>query len=254
MPSSRSQTPRKMDGARAAPSWLTDTTYAHRGLHAPDMPENSCAAAEAAIARGLGIECDVQRSLDEHPMVFHDWSLERLTGRVEATEALDADNLEKLRMLGTDQHPIRLARFLDLVAGRVPLLIEIKSKPGYDVERTCLYVARLLADYSGPAAIMSFDPRAPEWFAANAPQFCRGLVGTDSLPNGFEYVWHDPNIIERARPGFLALDRRDLACPEAAAWRASGGALLTWTIRTKTEAQTASSLADALIAEGDALT
>ena len=116
--------------ARPAPAWLTQWEYAHRGLHGAGVPENSLAAAEGAIARGMGIECDIQRSRDDHPMVFHDWELDRLTGRPEATEELDADNLETLRLLGTDQHPVRLARFLEVIAGRVPVLIEIKSKPG----------------------------------------------------------------------------------------------------------------------------
>lgn len=121
--------------ARPAPDWLTAWEFAHRGLHGPGasgfVPENSLAAAAAAIDRGMGIECDIQRSRDDHPMVFHDWELGRLTGRPEATEQLDADNLETLSLLGTDQHPVRLARFLGVIAGRVPLLIEIKSQPDY---------------------------------------------------------------------------------------------------------------------------
>ncbi|MEL6485965.1 MAG: glycerophosphodiester phosphodiesterase family protein [Pseudomonadota bacterium] len=240
-------------GDRRAPQWLTSTPYAHRGLHGPGVPENSLAAAEAAIARGLGIECDIQRSLDDHPMVFHDWSLERLTGRLEETEALGADNLEALRLLGTDQHPIRLAKFLDVVDARAPILIEIKSQPSYDVELSCLHVSRILAGYSGHHAIMSFDPRVAEWFAANAPQVSRGLVGTDSYPNGFEGMWRQSQFLQQADPDFLAIDHRDLGRPSAAEWRAGGRPLLTWTIRTREEAEQARPLADALIAEGEAL-
>jgi glycerophosphoryl diester phosphodiesterase len=242
-----------MQGERRAPDWLTATTYAHRGLHGPGVPENSLAAARAAMARGLGVECDIQRSLDDYPMVFHDWDLERLTGRGGLTEALVADELERLPLLGTDQAPVRLATLLAEIGGRVPLLIEIKSQPDYDVERTCVTVARLLERYRGPAAAMSFDPRVPEWFAEQAPGICRGLVGTDSLPNGYERVWRDPQAIERASPDFLALDRRDLGCAQASAWRQQGGRLLTWTIRTSTEAAEARAHADALIAEGEAL-
>jgi glycerophosphoryl diester phosphodiesterase len=236
------------------PGWLTQTAYAHRGLHGPGLPENSLGAAAAAIARGLGIECDIQRSRDDHPIVFHDWELARLVARDGRTEDLLADELEELPLLGTAHTPVRLSRFLAAVSGRVPILVEIKSQPGYDVERTCSAVAHSLAGYAGPVAIMSFDPRAPEWFSAHAPDICRGLVGTDSYSNGFENVWRDPDMIERAQPGFLAIDRRDLARPEAAAWRAAGGALLCWTIRTAGQAQRARRLADALIAEGDALT
>ncbi len=238
---------------RRAPDWLTQWEYAHRGLHGPGVPENSLAAAERAIAAGLGIECDIQRSRDDHPIVFHDWELERLTGRSEATEALDADSLETLPLLGTDQHPVRLAKFLDAVAGRVPLLIEIKSQPGYDVEWTCLYVARLLIDYRGEAAVMSFDPRVAAWFAAEAPDVIRGLVGTDSYENGFEGVWRDPAALAEAQPDFLAVDVRDLLRPEAGAWRAEGRALLTWTVRSPETRARGLAHADALIAEGAGL-
>lgn len=239
--------------ARPAPAWLTQWEYAHRGLHGAGVPENSLAAAEGAIARGMGIECDIQRSRDDHPMVFHDWELERLTGRPEATEELDADNLETLRLLGTDQHPVRLARFLEVIAGRVPVLIEIKSKPGYDVDWTCLYVARLLEGYAGDVAVMSFDPRAGQWFAKHAPPITRGLVGTDSLQNGFEGVWREPDNLALAQPDFLAIDVRDLARSEAAAWRTAQGPLLTWTVRSPETRAIGLAHADALIAEGAGL-
>ena len=76
--------------ARRAPEWLTAWEYAHRGLHGDGVPENSLAAAEGAIAAGLGIECDIQMSADNVPMVFHDWALERLD-RSETFARLDAN-------------------------------------------------------------------------------------------------------------------------------------------------------------------
>ncbi|MEM7781624.1 MAG: glycerophosphodiester phosphodiesterase family protein, partial [Pseudomonadota bacterium] len=166
---------------RTPPDWLTRTTYAHRGLHAPGVPENSLAAALAAIERGFGIECDIQRSRDDHPMVFHDWELDRLTNGTGETEDYLADELEGLSLVGTSETPSRLQRFLEALEGRVPLLIEIKSQPDYDVEGTALSVAQLLERYNGPAAVMSFDPRVPQWLAKSFPEICRGLVGTDSL-------------------------------------------------------------------------
>jgi len=239
--------------ARPAPGWLTQWEFAHRGLHGPGTPENSLAAAEGAIARGMGIECDIQRSRDDHPIVFHDWDLARLTGEAGVAAERTADELEALHLLGTDQHPVRLARFLDAVAGRVPLLIEIKSLPGYDVEWTCASVAWLLDSYKGDVAVMSFDPCVPIWFAAQAPALCRGLVGTDSYENGFEGVWRSPDALAAAAPDFLAIDVRDLGRPEAAAWRAGGHPLLTWTVRSPETRATGLALADALIAEGDGL-
>jgi len=239
--------------ARPAPDWLTQWEYAHRGLHGEGVPENSLAAAEGAIARGMGIECDIQRSRDDHPIVFHDWDLARLTGETGVAGERSADAMEALQLLGTDQHPVRLARFLDAVAGRVPLLIEIKSLPGYDVEWTCTSVAWLLDSYRGDVAVMSFDPRVPIWFAAEAPTICRGLVGTASFENGFEGVWRSHDAIAAADPDFLAIDVRDLRRPEAAAWREAGRPLLTWTVRSPETRAAGLAHADALIAEGDGL-
>ena len=239
--------------ARGAPDWLTRWEYAHRGLHGPGVPENSLAAARGAIAAGMGIECDIQRSRDDHPMVFHDWELSRLTGEGGLTAQFPADAIEALRLLGTDQRPVGLSAFLAEVAGQVPLLIEIKSMPGYDVERSCAAVAWQLDSYEGAAAVMSFDPRVPEWFAHNAPNVPRGLVGTDTLENGFQGVWRNPEALAQAEADFLAIDVRDLARPEAAAWRAGGQPLLTWTVRSPETRALGLAHADALITEGGGL-
>jgi glycerophosphoryl diester phosphodiesterase len=236
--------------ARRAPDWLTGWEYAHRGLHGLGVPENSLAAAEGAMARGMGIECDIQMSADGVPMVFHDWDLARLTGAEGMAGARTAEALADLALLGTEQHLTPLDQFLAVVAGKVPLLIEVKSLPGYDVERSCRAVAEQIAGYSGAVAVMSFDPRVPIWFVRNDPETVRGLVGTDSYENGFEGVWRQPRILAAAQPDFLAIDVRDLTRPEAAAWRLGGKPLLTWTVHSPDTRAIGHAHADALITEG----
>jgi glycerophosphoryl diester phosphodiesterase len=231
--------------------WLTATTFAHRGLHDAFVPENTLAAAEAAIAAGLGIECDVQRTLEGSAYVFHDWDALRLTGRPERLDELDDAAFSALKLGGSDEGPTNLGDFLKAIAGRVPVLIEIKSNPGYDPHPTCRQVLRALEGYRAPHAIMSFDPAVPRWFLENSRETIRGLVGTDSLPNGFEGVWRNSDNIEQSRPDFLAIDRRDLARSEARAWRGEGRPLLSWTIRSLEERLAAQALADALIVEGE---
>lgn len=238
---------------RRAPEWLLRWEYAHRGLHGEGVPENSLAAAKAAIAAGMGIECDIQRSRDDHPMVFHDWELARLMGEAGETDTHTADALEMLHLLGTDQRPVRLARFLEIVAGQVPLLIEIKSRPGYDVQSSCVQVARLLEAYRGDHAVMSFDPRMGEWFARHAPATPRGLVITDTLDHGFKSAWRVQHALERAAPDFLAADVRDIPNALSALWREAGRPLLTWTVRSNELRAHALDHADALIAEGAGL-
>lgn len=242
-----------MANARPTPDWLAPTTYAHRGLHGAKAPENSLAAARLAMEAGLGIECDIQLSGEGTPFVFHDWELDRLTGYAGSFADMSDRDLMALDLLRTDQRPVPLDHFLAAIAGRVPVLIELKSLPDYEVEVSSERVCRVLENYKGPHAVMSFDPRVPRWFAQHSPETCRGLVGTDSLPNGFEHVWRLPESLEQSNPGFLAVDRRDLSRPEAAAWRRTGQPLLSWTIKTKAEWNRAQPLADALIAEGEAL-
>ncbi|ANY18772.1 cytoplasmic glycerophosphodiester phosphodiesterase [Tsuneonella dongtanensis] len=233
--------------------WLRDWEYAHRGLHDEALAENSPAGFSNAIARGMGIECDVQKSRDGHAMVFHDWTLERLTGEAGAVAARDARDLEKIALrTGGDPIP-RLESLLDLIDGRVPLLVEIKSKREVDPVPLCLAVKQALVDYRGAVAVMSFDPRVPRWFARHAPDVIRGLVVTENGKGEALGPLRRRLALWHGKPQFLAYDVRDLPSPFAAAQRARGLPLLTWTVRSPELRVVAAAHADAPIAEGAGL-
>lgn len=238
---------------RSAPDWLTKWEYAHRGLHSPGVPENSLGAARAAMAAGMGIECDIQRSLDNQPMVFHDWELGRLTDGSGLTGVFTAQELEAMTLQESEDRIPHLKRLLEEVDGRVPLLIEIKSRPDYDVEKTCETVGALLATYKGSNGVMSFDPKVGQWFAANAPDSVRGLVCTDTLDMGYLGAWREPGALDAAQPDFLAIDIRDVPCALASLWREAGRPLLSWTIRSAELRETALRQVDALISEGEGI-
>ncbi len=234
--------------------WLAGATYAHRGLHSPGVPENSPAAFAAAIARGLGIECDVQRSSDGRAMVFHDWELDRLTGETGAVGARTAAQLGGVALTGGGDTIPSLRQVLDEVAGRVPILIEVKSRRDSPVAALALAVRRELEGYRGPHAVMSFDPRVSRWFARHSPETVRGLVITEGndrgvlgrLKGNFRRhlsLWH-------AMPDFLAYDIRDLPSRFAAAQRSRGLPVTSWTVKTPELLQRARLHADAPIAEG----
>ena len=142
-------------------SWLGEWRYAHRGLHGPGVPENSPSAFAAAIAKGMGIECDIQRSLDGQAMVFHDATLDRLTAEAGPVAERSAEALGKIVLTGSEDTIPTLRELLQQIGGKVPLLIEIKSerRDGRRVSAICLAVRRELEGYPGPHAIMSFDPR-----------------------------------------------------------------------------------------------
>lgn len=245
-------TPKRMN-SRTAPEWLAQWEYAHRGLHSPFLPENSIGAAKAAKEAKMGIECDIQRSRDGHPMVFHDWDLDRLTDASGLTGVHTADELEALVLSASEDRIPRLETLLAEVAGQVPLLIEVKSRPDYDVEPTCAAVSRLLDDYSGQHAVMSFDPRVGKWFGEQSPETLRGLVCTDAEDLAFSGVWRQSGALEAAAPDFLAVGVRDLPAAFPQLWRESGRPLLTWTVRSSALRSVAMANADALISEGEGI-
>lgn len=235
---------------RAAPDWLKRGTYAHRGLHSLGIPENSRSAVEAAMVKGFGIECDVQMSRDNVPMVFHDWELDRLTAARGMVATKSADELCQIKLSESSDTIWTLSEFLDCVAGRVPVLIEVKSFPHFDIAVACTAIESVIRDYAGPVAVMSFDARMGEWFAKHASDITRGLVATDTLDHGFLNAWRRPHAIERAQPDFLACDIRDLPNTIAELWRETGRPLLTWTVRTADLRTKAARYTDASIAEG----
>ena len=230
--------------------FLTAQPFAHRGLHGGRVIENSRAAFRGAIALGHGIECDVQVSKDGTAFVFHDYMLERLThetGRV--AERHDAD-LAAIALKGSDDTIPRLTEMLDLVAGRVPLLIEIKAD-GRRVHALCLSVQRALEAYRGPVAVMSFNPYVGRWFAKHGNHIVRGLVVSEEQKKGLRGRAERHLSLWKAKPDFLAYDIRDLPSDFAESQRQRGLPVLTWTVRTAADEATAFNAADEIIYERD---
>jgi glycerophosphoryl diester phosphodiesterase len=238
------------DARRTA--WLGEQAYAHRGLHDGmwDGPllENALPAFTAAIAAGHGIECDIQRSADNRAVVFHDFSLGRLTlakGRVASKTAAE---LTQIRLLGQNGAIPELGAMLGVVRGRTPIIVEIKAEKGH-VAPLCLAVRRSLEGYGGKAAVMSFDPAVAAWFRRNAAHIVRGLVVTEEDQRGWQGNLRRHRDLWQAKPDFLAYDVRDLPSRFAAAQRVRGLPVLTWTVRSEEQHAIAAEHADAAIFE-----
>lgn len=240
--------------------WLTARPIAHRGLH--DAPvgaiENTATAFTAALDHGYGIECDLQVSADGEAMVYHDDALGRLTEGSGALCTLSAAAIKTVPFKATADRILTLEDLCELVAGRVPLLIELKSRFDGDL-RLAGRAAAVLARYQGPAALMSFDPALVAALRATAPAIARGIVAarhnTDDdgrplpvLQNLYlAQLLHAP----KTRPQFVAYAVKDL--PAAGPWLARhvfGLPLLTWTVRTDDDRRTAAAYADQIIFEG----
>lgn len=158
-------------------SWIVHTPIAHRGLHDKTAPENSLPAFAKAMEMGYAIELDVHLLADNTVVVFHDESLARMTGNDGYIKYLNKEDLKMLHLNGTKECIPTLTDVLELVNGKVPILIEIKNpnKVG-NLEQA---VIDILKNYKGEFAVMSFNPYSVAYFKKHAPNICRGqLSGT----------------------------------------------------------------------------
>ena len=234
--------------------WLTARPVAHRGLHdaAAGVIENTTSAFQAAIDGGYAIECDVQVSADGEAMVHHDASLGRLNEGSARLDAMAAAALRLVPFKGTADRIMTLGELCGLVAGRVPLFVEIKGRHDGGL-RFARRTARELAAYRGPAAVMSFDPNPIAAIRDLAPHVPRGLV-TQRISDSEESQASGLGFLRQAfaaRPQFLAHDVKDIASPPPqTARRLLGLPLLTWTVRTPADRSRASRYADQIIFEG----
>ncbi len=230
------------------PKSLFAPHIAHRGLWRADgPPENSLSAFDAACKAGFGIELDVFLSADGEAMVFHDDSLERMTGTQGRVWELTAKDLTVLRLRGGPERIPTLAETLDLVAGRAMVLVEIKASPavGGPLETR---VAEVLDHYDGQAAVISFEPRALAWFAAHRPDRPRGLDAMNLYePEGaatFEQA------CALAEPDFLALELTAAMSETAIRRRSAGQPVIAWTVRSAVDVVRMASYCDNFIFEG----
>ena len=229
-------------------SWLTARPIAHRGLH--DMNdtvwENTLTAFSRAVDHGYAIECDVHLTSDGQVVIFHDDQLERLTGTKGYVWQRTGAEMRALRIGGTEDRVPSLDELLDLVDGRVPLVVELKGIPGHD-SGLVARVGERLARYSGPVAIMSFDHWLIRDFARDAPGLPAGLTAWGDQPHEIEAhfamlahgldftsysVTHLPNP-------FVTFMRERLGAP-----------IISWTVRDEEAVRISEQHADQMTFEG----
>ena len=247
-----------------APAWLTARPIAHRGLHDPAerLVENSLGAAEAAITGGYAIECDVQLSRDGEAVVFHDATLARLTRARGALSERTAIEIQAIVFRHGEERPPTLPQFLARVAGRTPIICEIKSRFDGDLRLT-ERVATLARDYRGPIAIKSFDP-APIAYLRET-HYAAGPLGIVAEASYRGVYWRSLSRSQReiceaflhypqTQPDFLSWNVDDLPHPTPFLLRqVERLPVMTWTVRTSEQRHAAQRWADQVIFEGAAL-
>ena len=157
-------------------SWIVKSPIAHRGLFGENIPENSLSAFKQAIKNKLPIEFDVSFLADGTPVIFHDEKLARMTGQDGFISNCTYSDVSTFRLQGTKEKIPTLAETLELVDGKVPLLIEIKNYGKVGPFEKAVW--KELARYRGEYAIISFNPYSLEWFKENAPKVKRGQLAS----------------------------------------------------------------------------
>ncbi|MBS3647500.1 glycerophosphodiester phosphodiesterase [Pseudaminobacter sp. 19-2017] len=229
-------------------SWLSKRPIAHRGFHDLNQKvwENTLSAFGRAVERGYAIECDVHLTSDGDAIVFHDHHLRRLTGQDGTVWQRTAAEMKALKVGGTDDHPPTLAETLRFVAGRVPVVIELKGTPGHD-EGLVARVGDLLRSYSGKAAIMSFDHWLIRDFSRHAPGVPAGLTAEGQsvsqieahfsmLANNLSFVSY---AVDHLPNPFVSFVRAQLDMP-----------VITWTVRDDPMMERTFAHADQMTFEG----
>jgi len=240
------------------PDWLVARPIAHRGLHDArnGAVENTATAFARAIEHGYAIECDLQVTSDGEAVVFHDNRLDRLTTGSGPVKTCTTPALRRLAFKSGKDRIQTLGELLDQISGKVPLIVEIKSR--WDGDETLTRRAvEVLARYHGPYGLMSFDPDIVENVRLRSPDTVRGIV-TDRTVDPFydslafarrlelRYFLH----MTRTMPHFISYRWADLPFPPVTAFRKAGRPVISWTIRSREAAAQALRYSDQITFEG----
>nr|WP_256478432.1 glycerophosphodiester phosphodiesterase family protein [Notoacmeibacter sp. MSK16QG-6] len=225
---------------------MTERPIAHRGLHnaKEGRPENTLAAAEAALDANYAIECDVRLSGDEKVMVFHDKGLDRLTGQSGQFADLSKDRLQELKVLGSNEGVASLARLLSLINGRMPLVIELKSD-GEGADRLAPAIVEVLRNAPGNIALMSFSHDQLRQLRQLLPDRPTGLVATGQTTQDLARHCQMIDAVD-----FVSFNVDELDNPFCAEVRERNLPLVCWTVRSADQARRAYRYCDQITFEG----
>ncbi|MBF7097373.1 glycerophosphodiester phosphodiesterase [Alkalibacter sp. M17DMB] len=243
--------------------WLVNEKIAHRGIHDNNgkNPENSLKAFELAIEKGWPIELDVGLTSDEKVVVIHDKKLVRLLGLNKDLRDITYDELSKRKILKSDEIVPLLSDVLDLVNGKIPILIEIKSDGKAGKLEELLLVQ--LKSYKGKYAIQSFDPLSLKWFRDNSPEIVRGQLSGDFEINDYEKKYQgEPelplyqklllrNLLLNfmSRPNFIAYQISGTSFDFIRKIKRLGVPVLGWTVKDKIQYEKVKGLFDNIITD-----
>lgn len=207
---------------------------AHRGIHDnKNIYENTLESFELAIKKGYIIELDIRITKDKQIVVFHDNNTKRITKQNNIVEESTYQELNNQNII----HIPLLSEVLELVSGKVPLLIELKqtNKVG---ELENLFM-KIMKKYKGKYAIQSFNPNVLYWFKRNYPKVLRGQLAS-------KYNKQKISTIKKAilsnmllniftKPNFISYKYNELSVSKINKYKKKNIHLIGWTITNERE-------------------
>lgn len=218
-------------------SKLMGVHYAHRGLfdNDTDAPENSLNAIRKAVEVGYGIEFDIQLSKDDIPVIFHDASLKRMCGVDGKVWDYTLEELQKMKLANSNQTIPTLEQVLEVVDGKVPLIIEYKMDR-VDT-KVCELGNAILEKYKGPYCIESFHPFAVKWYRDHRPDVIRGQLSQDFSKTDYQGIqyWAMTHLLLNflTRPDFIAYNHKDADKFSRRLCGELGALSVAWTIKSR---------------------
>ncbi len=229
---------------------------AHRGMFDREagIPENTMAAFRRAVDNGYGIETDLHLTRDGVIVITHDSSLKRVYGADVLIEDL---TLEEARAYTAGDSGERIPTFdqlLDLVAGKVPLVIELKTSSPERDKALAKAVASRLRDYRGPFCVESFGPYLLRDFAREMPEATRGFLSAPLKVFGRKSLGYrlSSSLLcnKLTRPDFIAYEHTGgRSLPMRLVCGLLGCRSVAWTVRTAEDRDRAAKVYDTLICE-----
>ncbi|MEE9314344.1 MAG: glycerophosphodiester phosphodiesterase family protein [Rhizobiaceae bacterium] len=236
-----------MDSLTPAPGWITSLPIAHRGYHdmSEGRPENSLGAFHAAMEAGFAIECDLQGTKTGEPVVFHDPVLGRMTGREGKVKDYTLAELAKFKLIHINDGIHSLREHLDLVEGKVPLVLECKAQQDREIP-FLEGVAKALDGYDGQVCVMSFNHKICSYFKQILPNVPRGLTAEGGDEDYEKHLTamklYDLQFVSyhvTELPNRFCKDIHDVGLP-----------VISWTVRDEAARETTAKYADQMTFEG----
>lgn len=229
--------------------WLFKKPIYHRGkFDNVKVYENTIDAFKLAINDDVPFEFDVQLTGDYKVVCFHDDNLKRLFNKDRLVSDISYKRINKLR---DDLFVPLLKDVLNMVDGKVELMIELKHTTPKLNKILVKEVFDLLKDYKGKYVIVSFNPSLLKEYHKLDENAYIGRIGSANH-KGFIHKLivnkHLFNFI--VKPDFISYDIDYINHKLLAKYKKKGYKITGWTLKDKSKIKELKKYYDNFIIEG----